>query len=260
MKEQVNELWKNYLASKSKEDEKKLVEYYYKTIVTSISKNLAKKIKYKLSSEELASYGVIGLYSAINAFDHEKGVKFETYAFSRIWGSMIDKIRQDDWVPRSARARYNMFEKTREKLEAKYGCKISEDKIIEESGIDEKYRNKYNPIFCFSIESPNDESDNIEEKDIYKYLEDTKSVSPDNNLLKKEFIRKICENGLSDIERKTLYYHYYEGLAFRHIASKLNISESRVGQIHKKMINKLRKKIKSNKEYFDNKLVEIFGK
>ena len=93
-------------------------EHYY-IYVRKIATNLSKKYNNKVSSEELASYGLTGLYRAIDYYDETRNVKFETYAYSRIRGSMIDGIRSDDWVPRSVRLRQDVIERARFKKEIK---------------------------------------------------------------------------------------------------------------------------------------------
>ena len=90
----------------------KLVGHYYIELVQKIASNLVRKFKYRVTRDELASHGVTGLYKALKAFDPLRGVKFETYAYPRVWGSIIDCIREEDWVPRSVRTRQTKIEKT----------------------------------------------------------------------------------------------------------------------------------------------------
>ena len=116
----IDDIWKKYKSGKYPKLKNDIIEYYY-DLVDRIAKKVAAKMNYRVSAEELGSHGVDGLYRAIEAYDLSRGIKFETYAYARIHGSMIDGLRTDDWVPRSVRIRHNILEKAKELARIKLG-------------------------------------------------------------------------------------------------------------------------------------------
>ena len=135
------DLWKKFQKEKIKGKKDKyrteLVELYY-PLVQKISYKVAQNLQWNLQPEELASFGVDGLYIAIERFSLDRGVDFPTYANRRIGGSMIDNVRKNDFVPRSVRLNYNLIEKTRQEMESTEGRKVTDYEIIEQLGIDQK--------------------------------------------------------------------------------------------------------------------------
>jgi len=248
--------WKSYLKDKDSKAKQKLLEYYYNTLVKKIAKGLTKKFKGKIGPDELASYGVDGLYSSLDAFDPSKGVKFETYAYTRIWGSMIDGIREEDWVPRSVRKKQTIIENTKNSMESFLGHKIDETEIVCEAGFDIKefYKNKHN-FFASSVSSiestPNtgiDQEDN--NKDCNKYLVASDDTNPDILVDKNEFWSKLLGRDFCDRERQIIYFCYREGLTISCISKKMGMSESRISQIHKKALKKIKNRIELNPKFF----------
>ena len=130
-------LWKKFQSEKNPRKKckikNKLVEIYY-PLVQKISYKVAAKLKWNVQPEELSSFGVDGLYVAIERFSTDRGVDFPAYANRRIGGSMIDGIRREDLIPRSVRMNYNLMEKTRQEIESENCRKVSEYEIIERLG------------------------------------------------------------------------------------------------------------------------------
>ena len=147
------EIWEKFQKEKieSKKDKyrQKLVMLYY-PLVQKISYKVATNLAWHVQPEELSSFGVDGLYSAIERFSLDAGVDFPTFANRRIGGSMIDGVRKDDIVPRSVRSNSSLFEKTRLEMETTQGRKVTEFEIIEKLGISQeeylKDIKKYNKI------------------------------------------------------------------------------------------------------------------
>ena len=262
--EDLAKVWKKYLSSNKTDEKSKdfLVEYYYKTLVQKIAKKMTKKFHYKIQSDELASHGVFGLYTALERFDESRGVKFETYAYTRIRGSVIDALREEDRVPRSVRMRQTKIEKTRDQLESEKGCKISNEEAVLRAGIDlneyNKNRNKFHPNYYMSIENTiNDiESDN-NKKDFNECLVDSHESSVDGKMIRQEFLYKLMSKNFSPLERKIIYHYYYEGSPLCEIAKHLGLSESRISQKHQLILKKMRKKIEVNPNYFNVDIVNF---
>lgn len=250
-------LWKEY---KEEKDEKrkldiknKLIEKYY-PLIKKIARSLSDKLNRRLRDDELTSFGVDGLYIAIDRFDENRGVKFESYASFRIRGSMMDNIRRLDTVPRSVRINNNLFELTKARMESEQEKIVSDYDVIKEMGLDDsefllnmKY---YKPVNVSSLDGTNlDENDDYKQ-DCNIHLIDEKTQKPDFALRRKEFFNKLLGKNFSDIERKIIYMYYYDGFTMDVIAEKVGLSESRVSQLHTIALPKLKDKILRNPDYF----------
>ena len=261
------ELWKKFQKEniKSKKDKyrQKLVEAYY-PLVQKISYKVAQNLQWNLQPEELASFGLDGLYIAIEKFSLDRGVNFPTYANRRISGSMIDNVRKNDFVPRSVRLNCNIIDKKRQELETIKGRRVSEYEIIEELGINQKEylanSKKYSPLSFVSLEG-SDITDSSKSEDFKQDciadLVDKSSSTPDSSLIRKEFINKLISKNFSPFEQKIIYYYYYENLTMGEIGKKINTSESRISQIHMDIIKRLRDKIERNPEFFGDNIEEM---
>jgi len=250
-------------SDKRKKMERQLAEMYY-PLVRKIAYGMAPKINWKLTPDELSSFGVDGLYISINKFDIKRELKFETYASIRIRGSMLDGIRKEDIIPRSVRINHNIIEKTRTTLEAEKCRKVFDYEVLKELDIeDEEYNKnnkKFNPVSYNSIEGSDICSLNTQEmyhQDTNSNLEDNAVRSSDNYIIRKEFRDKLMGKGFSKLEQRILYYYYYDNLTMDRIAEKLDMSESRVSQIHKGLLPRLKDKILRNPRYFGDDIYRI---
>ncbi len=249
--------------NKKKKLERQLVEIYY-PLVRKIAYGLTTNINWKLSPDELSSFGVDGLYIAINRFEIERGLKFETYASIRIRGSMLDGIRKEDIIPRSVRINNKSIERTKDILESEKCRKVFDYEILKELDIEyeEYHKNikKFHPVSYSSIEGSNICNENTQDtyhQDTNPNLTDTKVKSSDNYIIRKEFRNKLIGKGFSKLEQKILSYYYYKNLTMDRIAEKLNMSESRISQIHKSLLPRLKDKILRNPRYFSNDIYTI---
>ncbi|HUS50307.1 MAG TPA: sigma-70 family RNA polymerase sigma factor [Candidatus Paceibacterota bacterium] len=253
------ELWKKYKLSKSQKEKEKyrnqLMEIYY-PLVKKISYKLAEKIKWKRTPEELTSFGVDGLIIAIQKFEVNRGVKFEAFSSIRIRGSMIDNIRKEDNIPRTVRINNSKIEKIQNKMESEKGRKVSQEEVFKKLGLVKKKKKEwrlsqdYYPVNFLSLDNLGSDKDNEFKQSFNINLIDNTSKSPDTFLFKKEFFNKIASKNFSKIEQKIIYLYYYEGLTMEMIAKNLDMSESRISQIHKILLNRLKNKIFRNPEYF----------
>ena len=258
------ELWKKFQKEKvkNKKDKyrQKLVELYY-PLVQKISYKVAQNLQWNLQPEELASFGVDGLYIAIDKFSLDRGVDFPTYANRRIGGSMLDNVRKNDFVPRSVRLNHNNIEKKRQEMETIQGRKITDYEIIEELGIDQKEylvnTKKFCPLNFVSLEGSDIAKDGNSEdfkQDCISDMIDKSSSTPDSILIRKEFINKLISKNFSPFEQKIIYYYYYENLTMGEIGEKINSSESRISQIHMDILERLKNKIERNPDFFSDNI------
>jgi len=261
------ELWIKFIneedINKKKKIEKQLVEIYY-PLVRKIAYGLAPNINWKLTPDELSSFGVDGLYIAINKFDITRELKFETYASLRIRGSMLDGIRKEDVIPRSVRINNKAIERAKDILESEKCRKVFDYEILEELNIEyeeyHKNNKKFHPVLYNSIEGSDICSENTQDsyqQDSNSNLTDTKVRSSDNFIIRKEFRNKLIGKGFSELEQKILSYYYYKNLTMDRIAEKLNMSESRISQIHKSLLPRLKDKILRNPKYFSDDIYKI---
>lgn len=235
---------------KSETREEKIIKYL------PLVKMIAGRIFFSKSSpvdtEDLVSFGIIGLIDAVDRFDPSKGVKFETYASLRIKGSIIDEIRKLSWIPRTAMAKISKLNEVRDDLKAKLGREPKDEEIAKELDITveqmRKMENYVNYMSIISLDEVIFQSDD-DELFLYSTIEDNNSLKPDKLLEKKEAegILKEAIEMLDDKDKLVLSLYYSERLTLKEIGSVLKVSESRVCQIHSRAILRLRENLKKLK-------------
>lgn len=241
------DLWLEYKKTGSLDIRETLVLKYIplvKYVVGKIIVNLPNNVEY----EDLVEYGIIGLLDAINKFDVTKNINFKTYAVTRVRGSIYDELRVQDWVPRSVRKTAKDIERAYIEIERKTGRSATEEEVCELLNITIKELNDtFSKVSMGNISSLDDiVYDGGESKtELVDTLEDVKAENPQENLekdeLKKALVEKLME--LSEKERMVITLYYHEDLTLREIGTILDISESRVSQIHSKTVMKLRAKL-----------------
>ena len=247
---EVEAAWERFLNKQNEEDRNILIEHYF-PYVQNISKKMSKKMKGKVQAEDLASHGVDGLIKALENFDVNREAKFETYAYARIRGAMLDGLRTEDWVPRSVRQRQDKIEGVRKRLKETLGREPSEEEVLDELGINgtDYFRNpgKFKASYTSSIDicMSNDVSGEYNKLDFNSNLI-SKTDDPDNKMARNEFFQKITDGNLDSIEKKIIIYYYYKNFTIKQISARINISESRISQIHQKALKKLKESL--NKE------------
>jgi RNA polymerase sigma factor for flagellar operon FliA len=235
---------------KSETREEKIIKYL------PLVKMIAGRIFFSKSSpvdtEDLVSFGIIGLIDAVDRFDPSKGVKFETYASLRIKGAIIDEIRKLSWIPRTAMAKISKLNEVRDDLKAKLGREPKDEEIAKQLGITveqmRKMENYVNYMSIISLDEVIFQSDD-DELFLYSTIEDNNSLKPDKLLEKKEAegILKEAIEMLDDKDKLVLSLYYSERLTLKEIGSVLKVSESRVCQIHSRAILRLRENLKKLK-------------
>lgn len=240
----VEEAWKRFLKNHNETDRNILIEHYF-PFVENISKKLAMKMKGKVRAEELASHGVDGLVKALENFDENREAKFETYAYARIRGAMLDGLRTEDWVPRSVRQRQDKIEGVRNRLKDSLGRMPYDEEVLEELGISgvDYFRNpnKFKASCTSSLDvcSNNEINEEFNKMDFNKYLTSTVDC-PENDMVRNEFFKKMTSINLDVIEKKIIIFYYYKNLTIKKISAIMNISESRISQIHQKTLLKMK--------------------
>lgn len=237
-----NKLWEEYIRTKSdKLREQIIIEYV--PLVKLVAGRLNMYLGYTVEYDDLVSYGVFGLIDAIDKFDYDKGIKFETYASLRIRGSILDQIRKMDWIPRSVRQKQKQIENAVAKLEKEKGVNIKDKDIAEELGISvNEYRNWEGMANISNVASLDEFMEQGTEGSVKEfrnttYLEPEEAVDRDE---KKKMLMDALEL-LTEKEKKVVLLYYYEELTLKEVASVLEVSESRISQLHSKALEKMKK-------------------
>ncbi len=245
----IENLWKEFKETGSKiAKDKLLVEYAH--LVKYISQRLAVNLPQSVDRNDLVSSGIMGLIRAVETFEPERGFKFETYAGHKIRGAILDELRALDWVPRSVRQKSRDLQKTFAKLENDLGRAPYDDEVCEELGISlseyEELLAEVTPTTIISLEEtrPDRESDSKEIR-IIDQIEDPGSNNPLKELGYAE-VKEILKESISSLpekEKLVVALYHYEELTLKEIGAVLDLTESRVSQIHSKAILKLRSRL-----------------
>jgi RNA polymerase sigma factor for flagellar operon FliA len=242
------ELWQQYRKTRDPKIREAFIKQYA-PLVKYVAGKVAMGMPHNVEFDDLVGFGVFGLIDAIDKFDPEKNVKFKTYAVTRIRGAIFDELRLIDWVPRSVRQKTREIESVISDLESQLGRTATDQEIAGAMGMDEtEYLKTLQKISGTSILSLNDvwfSGDENDKVSIGDSIESPSSLNPDVVVEKDEIRRVIVEaiSELPDKEKKILVLYYYEDLTLKDIGRVLQVTESRVSQLHTKAILHLRAKL-----------------
>ena len=243
-------LWLEYRRAPEKALRDRLI-VNYSPLVKYVAGRLGSGLPAHVEEADLVSYGLLGLMSAIDRYDPERDIKFETYAIARIRGSIIDELRTLDWVPRSVRSRAREIERAIRDLESKLSRAPTDEEIAGKVGITPReLEDSLIDISRTSIAaldelwSTSSEGDQVSLLDT---LEDPESIKPAEALDETEMREALAEaiDRLPEREKLVVTLYYYEELTLREIGEVLGVTESRVSQLHTKAILRLRSRLHS---------------
>lgn len=245
----IDNVWKEYKETQSKVAKDKLL-LEYANLVKYIAQRIAVNLPSSVERDDLISAGILGLVKAVETFEPERGFKFETYAGHKIRGAILDELRAMDWVPRSVRQKARELQRVFAKLENELGRMPYDDEVCKSLNITmkeyEDILTEVTPTTIISLEEamPDRETDSKEIR-IIDTIEDPGSNNPLKELGFTEVknILKEAIGNLPEKEKLVIALYHYEELTLKEIGVVLNISESRVSQIHSKVILKLRSKL-----------------
>lgn len=196
--------------------------------------------------DDLISAGIFGLMDAIDAFDRDRGVKFETYCVPRIRGAMLDELRTMDWVPRLVRSKASKLSEATKQMETKLGRTPTSQELSEYMGIAvrelEKMQAEANAVGVVSLNKKWYETDSYKDVREIDILEDKKGEDPTRRIQKNDLMRLVTK-GLNRNERLIIILYYYEELTMKEIGATLDLSESRVSQMHTSIVNRLQQQL-----------------
>ena len=242
------ELWEKYKKTQDAEIRNILVAQYA-PLVRYVAGKVAVGLPNHVDYDDLVGYGIFGLFDAINKFNPEKNVKFKTYAVQRIRGAIYDELRSIDWVPRSIRQKSRDIENSVRRLESTLGRAATDKEIAVELGVTLKELDAtITKIGATSLLSLNDiwhPNDNSQSTTIGDSVTAPTKLHPDI-IVEKEEMRRVIAGSIQELpenEKKVLILYYYEDLTLREIGEVLEVTESRISQLHTKAIIRLRAKL-----------------
>src|SRR3954447_5793213 len=248
----VTELWREFKEHPTTPLRNRLVERYL-PLVKYNAERIWQRLPEGVDLDDLISAGVFGLMDAIDAFDLGRGVKFETYCVPRIRGAMLDELRTMDWVPRLVRSKATKMEEARKALEAQHGRPPTDVELAEQMGLPmeeyEKMATDANAVGLISLNKKWYETDSYKDVREIDILEDKKGEDPTRRLQRKDLMRMVTK-GLNRNERLIIILYYYEELTMKEIGATLDLSESRVSQMHSSIIQRLQSQLSTRRPEF----------
>lgn len=238
-------LWIDYARTRSQEVREKIILEYaplVKVVAGRMNMYLGNNVEY----DDLVGYGIFGLIDAIDKFDSLKDVKFETYASLRIRGAILDQIRKMDWIPRTIRQRQKQIDAVMNRIEATKGREATDEEIAAELGIsDDEYTQWQSQMKITGVVSLNEYLEQGSDISNEKAQASRHFEQPEEAVEKEELKKMLMEalELLTEKEKKVILLYYYEDLTLKEISDILEVSESRVSQLHTKALAKMKKKL-----------------
>lgn len=241
-----SKLWEQYAKAKTPVIREKLI-IEYAGLVKVVAGRLSMYLGYTVEYDDLVGYGTFGLIDAIDKFDNLKGVKFETYASLRIRGAILDQIRKMDWIPRTLRQKQKKLEAAYQKFELENGCLATDEEIARELDIslDElvNWQSQMKVTNLVSLDEFIEQGSEVRmdaAPGTHSHYEQPEAVM-EKEELKRELAQVI--DTLTDNEKKVILFYYYEELTLKEISKVLEVSESRVSQLHTKALQKMKARL-----------------
>ena len=249
--EELSALWDEYIQDRSNRKVKDILVVQYIYLIKYVVGRLRVSLPETIASEDISSFGVEGLIKAIEKFSKDKNARFETYALTKIRGAIIDRIREQDWIPRAVRKKQKEINAIIQIMQKELGRIPTEEEISARANIPvEKVQEVMKMANAMSVVSLNATKDKQEQSvEIIDTIEDDKHGSPLEQLEEKDSKKDLIK-GLSRLperERLLLTLYYHENMTFGEIGTVLKVSESRCCQLHAQAIMKLRNILTSNR-------------
>lgn len=249
----VESIWLEFNRTRSERLRNYFMERYL-PLVRYNAERIYTRLPDEVDLEDLMSAGLFGLMDAIEAFDLERAVKFETYCAPRIRGAILDELRAMDWVPRLVRHRTAKVESARQKLEMESGVKPTHEEIARRLGVDEeefkKIKRDSSAVGVISLSRNWRQSDSGREVREIDVIRDDRQTNPLTETQRRD-LKNILTKGLSRAERLIVILYYYEEMTMKEIGSTLDLSESRVSQMHSSILARLKAQMLHREREFE---------
>ncbi len=243
-------LWEDYEKNRTADLREKLI-IEYASLVKVVAGRLSIYLGYNVEYEDLVSYGTFGLIDAIDKFDFDKGVKFETYASVRIRGAILDQIRKMDWIPRTLRQKQRKIDNAYKKIELETGRPATDEEIARELEISldelDDWQGQAKSSNIISLD------EYMEQGESRVDIPSSEDYAQPEKVVEQAALKQILVDALellTEKEKKVIVLYYYEELTLKEISAILEVTESRVSQLHTKALQKLRVKLGGNIEIF----------
>ncbi len=245
---ELDRLWKTYKQTGDALLRNRIVEHYLHMVKYAAAR-IYGLLPNSVDQNDLMSAGVFGLMDAVDHFDLSRGVKFETYCACRIRGSILDELRAQDWLPRVARQRAQKLEQVYRDLRSELGRDPTQEEVAEQLGVPLRDLNKIvmeaNAAAMMSLDRervPNGNGDGDEYSEM-SLISNEKAAEPSTRMQRQD-VMGVVTKGLSEQERLILVLYYYEKLTMKEIGHVMGVTESRVSQIHGRILLRLRNILK----------------
>ena len=235
-----------YSKTRSPELREKLI-IEFAPLVKLVAGRLSMYLGYNVEYEDLCSYGIFGLIDAIDKFDFMKEVKFETYASLRIRGSILDQIRKMDWIPRTIRQKQKQIDAVMKQIEQEKGRPATDIEIAQGLGITEDefydWQSQMKIMGLVSLDEFMESGSDVPQQNYGGTT--AQFISPEENIEKQELYKMLGEamQLLTEKEQKIIELYYYQEMTLKEIANILEVTESRISQLHTRAIGKMRSKL-----------------
>jgi len=247
------ELWLLYKAEPT-EDLRNFFMEKFLHLVRYNAERIYTRLPDEVDIEDLMSAGIFGLMDAIDAFDLDRGVKFETYCAPRIRGAILDELRSMDWVPRLVRHRTGKVERTRQEIEMQTGTAATEEEISKRLGVDPEEVKKIlkdgSAVSISSLNRQRYQSDGSREVREIDVIQDESIANPLGEIQRRD-LKELLGKGLSRAERLIIILYYYEEMTMKEIGTTLDLSESRVSQMHSSILARLKAHMQHREKEFE---------
>ena len=242
-------LWEDYSKLKTNDVREKII-IEYASLVKIVAGRLSMYLGYNVEYDDLVGYGVFGLIDAVDKFDYHKGVKFETYASFRIRGAILDEIRKMDWIPRTLRQKQRKIDAAFQKIELELGRTATDSEVAKELEISledlETWQSQTKLSNLLSLDEYIETGSEVKMESSLSSQFATPEKEVEKQELKDTLIKTL--EALTEKEKKVIVLYYYEELTLKEISNILEVSESRVSQLHTKALQKMKVKLGSNVE------------
>jgi RNA polymerase sigma factor for flagellar operon FliA len=238
----IDELWREFARTRSQTIRDFFMEKYL-DVVKYTAERMHMRLPSEVDVEDLTSAGLFGLMDAIDGFDLERGVKFETYCAQRIRGAIFDELRAMDWVPRLVRSRTAKVDRARKALEMRLGRKPTEQELCDRLNVTrtefEKLQKDSRPVGVVSLNRKWFETDSNKDVREIDVIRDDRQANP-LRMMQRDDLKTLITRGLSRAERLIVILYYYEEMTMKEIGLTLDLSESRVSQMHSSILARLK--------------------
>jgi RNA polymerase sigma factor FliA len=239
---ELDTIWRTYKKTRDDNLRNILIEHHM-PLVRMIAERVLQTLPKSIDIDDLSSAGTFGLMDAINGFDLGRGIKFKTYCTTRIRGSILDELRSQDWVPRLVRLKAHKLERATRKLEAELGRTPNAKELAAELGMTladlQATEQEASAKTIFSLSEKWDDADDDKDMEKVEILADRKCPDPLDTIQQRDVLELITRN-LTKKERLIVIMYYYEGLTMREIGEIMELTESRVCQIHSNVMARLK--------------------